>query len=55
MFFGGIIGYKILFSDKKTFLEMILVNRKNQDELLMIKTKKNGLLARQKKTWCGYN
>ncbi len=28
IFFGDIIGYRILFSDKKTIPEMILVSRK---------------------------
>jgi hypothetical protein len=28
IFFGDVIGYRILFSDKKTIPEMILVSRK---------------------------
>jgi len=36
LFFGDITGYSILFSDKKTILEMILVSKKKTDELVMI-------------------
>jgi hypothetical protein len=61
IFFGDVIGYRILFSDKKTIPEMILVSRKktgraSDDKKIQLvyssDDKKNltGLLVRQKKT-----
>ncbi len=35
-FFCDVIGYRILFSDKKPIPEMILVSKKKPDELVMI-------------------
>ena len=50
IFFGDVIGYRILFSDKKTIPEMILVSRKKQDELVMIKKTNWFILVMIKKT-----
>jgi hypothetical protein len=37
IYFGDVIGYRIIFCDKKLIPEMILVSKKKQDELVMIK------------------